>query len=107
MTTPPPPAPPPIPPAAAARRSTTSTRIVTNDFRIVISTVFIGFAMFIAWLLVWVELKQKTFTAPTVAEDALVLVPMVLGFTSLFPSTVTFLVTTLKPILPSWGRKDS
>ena len=87
--------------------ATPSPPIVSNDFRVVLAMLLIGFAIFMGWMAAWIELRQKTFTMPTLGEDALILVPMVLGFATLLPQTVTFLVATVKPILPSWGRRDT
>jgi hypothetical protein len=95
---------PTLGPPTHATITTTSTSATTAGspvFRYVLSTILLLFAMGWATLLI---VKKQT---PSTVDGAVILVPLILGVAGLSQATISFVVTTIKPILSSWGRRDT
>lgn len=82
--------------------TTTSTTMGGSPvFRYLLSAILLVFAMGWATLLIW---QKET---PSTVDGAIILVPLILGVAGLSQATISFVVTTIKPIIPTWGRRDS
>ena len=94
-----------LPPTTPATITTTSTSATTNTgsafFRYLLSTILLIFAMGWATLLIW---QKET---PSTVDGAIILVPLILGVAGLSQATISFVVTTIKPLIPTWGRRDA
>ena len=92
-----------IPPTTITRTSTTASAANTGSpfFRYLLSTILLLFAMGWATLLIY---QKET---PSTVDGAIILVPLILGVAGLSQATISFVVTTVKPLIPSWGRRDA
>ena len=66
-----------------------------------IATILLGFSGL--WGTAIVRQKDPL----TWVDAVMTMVPLILGVAAAIPATITFVVTTVKPILPSWGRHDA
>lgn len=91
MTTPP-------PTITTTTASTVPVPVGSPFFRYLLSSILLLFAMGWGTLLIW---QKQT---PSTVDGAIILIPLVLGVAGLSQSTISFVVTTVKPLVPRWGR---